>query len=77
MLVQKPEALKLIMRRSKNIEDLLRPREKWEQNEHCLRSIGFRQKPKRIAHKRPIQTQRSERVLSNSNALKVTPKLDS
>jgi hypothetical protein len=30
MLIQKPEALKLIMRRSKNIEDLLRPREEWE-----------------------------------------------
>jgi hypothetical protein len=47
MLIQRPEALKVILRKNKNIEDLLRPREKWEQNEHCLKSIGFRLKPKK------------------------------
>jgi len=47
MLVQRPEALKLILKRNKNVEDLLRPREKWEQNERCLKSICSRVKPKK------------------------------
>lgn len=41
IMVERPETLKLRMSRVKNLNDLLRPREEWEQNEHCLRSIVF------------------------------------
>ena len=41
MLIEKPESLKLMLKRKNNVEELLKPREPWEQNEHCLRSICY------------------------------------
>ena len=66
MLVEKPGTFKLILKRKKNIEDLLKPREPWEQNEHCLKSICYKLKKPSVRKHIHVQTQRSQKVLSHT-----------